>query len=845
MRYILKQGNSSEEITPSVGFLPNSVNLFVKMLSSKNRQETLYSSKNIEPNRLYSLCVTFSIDYENDLTDILLYLDGVLDSQISVPGEPLHNKGKIHLGKVDKNSLGFIGYLADVLIVPRPLYEMEINQISRACFINLINNTNSQLNLIKSYEIFERKFERDILLEKYSQHTGSPISVLENLDLLNDELREIVRKFDENFIDNNSENNEDTQIRLNTCYNIYFPEQQQFVKINGKKITLEEHSIYKKLQYFLGDEDSEGSIFCRKISMNATFIYSVFYLLSEDQTNLSPKRILNSFEIMKETMHLSIEENNLINLAKILDAYEKNLINFLNLIRSIHYYSRLIFTNLNLKAFKNIPKTTTSISNNNFITQMPFGNTNNNYRISSSGFNNIESNSLDLHENFLFKSSRQFYQNLEEDIENNNFMKTNISIKSLYSRPKTGTRPGTTRGFGVNPITNSGEDYVNQCNFDELEEIHQNNNYENYEKKNNDDISNKDPNKLTNMNIENKSNIYAQENSRGNSSQNKIQNNFENDKRKMTEKSNKSKNESNINDNGFDSANVKINEEININDNINNNNSNSNNNNEYYANEDNEEEIYEEDSKEQKLGDSSNNKNEIVRIGNGEELADNNENNNNETNDNYNDYENNIKINYNNNNTSSTNKINKSKTFEKDNISKNTENLEKLNQKTEQLEKQKTEKTDKTEFNAMVSDLDKKIILSGKNSNLNIDEVKDQFNDEENLIPIKQSQMIDNNIQVDGDKIEEEYKDENEENMQIDMDMEIEMEEHISVFNLEARYTDDWNMGEFEIIINHCFDCHKHKTSTRHFEFVNKNNKNIFLFILSNFILLLLNIELC
>jgi hypothetical protein len=827
MRYILKQGNSSEEITPSVGFLPNSVNLFVKMLSSKNRQETLYSSKNIEPNRLYSLCVTFSIDYENDLTDILLYLDGILDSQISVPGEPLHNQGKVHLGKVDKNSLGFIGYLADVIIIPRSLHEMEINQISKACLVNLINNSNTQVKLIKSYEIFERKFERDILLEKYSQHTGSPISVLENLDLLNDELREIVRKFDENFIECISDNNDDTAIRLNTCYNIYFPEQQEFVKINGKKITLEENSILKKLQHLLENEDSEVSLFCRKIAMNATFIFSVLYLLSEDQENLSSKRILNSFEIMKETMHLSIEENNLINLAKILSAYdkEKQYINFLNLIKSIHFYSQLIFTNLNLKAFKNIPKTTTSLSNNNFITQMPFGNTNNNYGISSSGvFNNVDFNSLDLHENFLFKSSRQFYQNLEEDIENNNFMKSTISIKSLYSRPKTGTRPGTTRGFGINPITNSGDDYVNQCNFDELDEINQNN-LENFEKENNDnDMSNKDPSKLTNVNIENKSNIYVQENSKGNLSQNKILINTENEKLKMSEKFNKSKNDSNIIDNGFDSANVKINEEININNNINNDNSNSNNNNEDYANEENEEEIYEEDSKEKK-SESSNNKNELVRNGDGEDLADNNENNNNESNDNYNDNENNSKNIYNNDNTSSTNKINKSKTFEKDNNSKNTENLEKLDQKTEQLDKQKTEKTDKTEFNSMVSDLDKKmIIVAGKNSNLNVDEVKDQFSDEENIIPIKQSQMIDNNIQVDGDKIEEEYKDENEENMQIDMDMEMEMEEQISVFNLEARYSDDWNMGEFEIIINHCFDCHKHKTSTRHYEFVKKIN---------------------
>ena len=73
--------------------------------------------------------------------------------------------------------------------------------------------------------------------------------------------------------------------------------------------------------------------------------------------------------------------------------------------------------------------------------------------------------------------------------------------------------------------------------------------------------------------------------------------------------------------------------------------------------------------------------------------------------------------------------------------------------------------------------------------------------------------MIDHNIQVDGNKIEEEYKE--EENMDMGNN-----EDQISVIDLEARYPDDWNMGAFELVINHCFNCHKHKTTTRHYEFV-------------------------
>ena len=131
----------------------------------------------------------------------------------------------------------------------------------------------------------------------------------------------------------------------------------------------------------------------------------------------------------------------------------------------------------------------------------------------------------------------------------------------------------------------------------------------------------------------------------------------------------------------------------------------------------------------------------------------------------------------------------------------------------------------------MVSDLENKMVP--KNNSAQVDESKDQYCEETNRFQMKQtSQMIDNNIQVDGNKIEEEYKDENE-NMQIDMQMEMEEEEEQpSVFNLDARYPEDWNMGEFQVIINHCFDCHKHRTSTKHFEYVNN-----FLFIFFNLFL--------
>ena len=82
----MKRGNSFEEITPSVGLIPNGSTLFVKILTSKNKLETLYSSKTIEINKWYNICATFNIDYtdqNNVMTEISLYINGLLDSQVN------------------------------------------------------------------------------------------------------------------------------------------------------------------------------------------------------------------------------------------------------------------------------------------------------------------------------------------------------------------------------------------------------------------------------------------------------------------------------------------------------------------------------------------------------------------------------------------------------------------------------------------------------------------------------------------------------------------------------------------------------------------------------------------
>ena len=74
-RYIFKKGNSIDEVTPSIGILPNNSNLFAKIVSSRQKIETMISNKKIETNRIYSICLTASYEPNEDLTDVSLFID--------------------------------------------------------------------------------------------------------------------------------------------------------------------------------------------------------------------------------------------------------------------------------------------------------------------------------------------------------------------------------------------------------------------------------------------------------------------------------------------------------------------------------------------------------------------------------------------------------------------------------------------------------------------------------------------------------------------------------------------------------------------------------------------------
>jgi hypothetical protein len=411
-RFIIKRGNTIDEMTPAIGLLPNGTNLFVKINSSKHKTETLFSNKKLEINRMYSLAITFSIDYQNDLTDISLFLDGLIDSQISVPGEPLHNQGNLYIGKSDSLNHGFCGFVADVLLIPRFLLEHEIFDLHSECLNNLIYYKN-----FRTYDVFSNKFERENLIERYIKLTGTPENVVENLNLSNDELREIVKK-----IDKDADYGE--------------------TEYGSKEVPnqINENKILTKLEEFLENENTEISVICKKLAINSKFIYTVLYLVNSNEDEIDIKRLPGVFEILAETLHFNLEEKSLTKIASILQALttDSKSIKLLTFFKNLRFYISSLFTDVKLD----------------------YGGTQSHFQGSSQNNfnqNNLEMNSVELHENLLL-NSQNFKNYIDDDLERS-LAKSSFTIRSLYSRIKSG-RPTTGR-----PVLSSrGEegDFVNQ-----------------------------------------------------------------------------------------------------------------------------------------------------------------------------------------------------------------------------------------------------------------------------------------------------------------------------------------------------------------------------------------------
>ena len=136
--YIFKKGGTVDQFTPSVGLTVIEIeekkqekkevtNLIVELSTSKSKKETLFANKRIEENHLYSIGISFSIDYDDDSTEVSLFIDGKLDTQSTIPGEPIHNQGSVFFGRPDSSTHGFKGTVADVMMVPSIITEKEVS----------------------------------------------------------------------------------------------------------------------------------------------------------------------------------------------------------------------------------------------------------------------------------------------------------------------------------------------------------------------------------------------------------------------------------------------------------------------------------------------------------------------------------------------------------------------------------------------------------------------------------------------------------------------------------------------------------------------------------------------
>lgn len=426
-RFIIKKGNLSEELTPSVGILPENTNFFVKLNTNKGRTESLYSTKQFEFERLYNIAVVFEIDYQNDLTDVILYIDGLLNSQITVPGQPLHNHGHLSVGKPDDINHGFKGWIADVMLIPKIIKDEEISKIVSFCLQNLQKN-----GYLKSYAIIEELLQYNYLIEKYSETTKIPVDILKNSRISNVELKEVFKS-----------------------NNIEFGENVEEQQVNRTK----EQINILKLKNYMGDETNIVNISIKNLFTYSQFIYTILSLSIQNQTESNSldefeekmriDRILNIFFFLEDIVKVKLDAHNLAFLAKLTETYskyeEKNDKGGLKLrIEYIKIYDFFnSFINLINKIYPSLKFAEYSDKSNQF-----------------------EINSVCLHEKLLIESQKYKFVDYDsqKDMEMNSYSIKNYYKKKNYNEDEN----NNTQQINNNNYDNNRSNSGNENNIDKV-----------------------------------------------------------------------------------------------------------------------------------------------------------------------------------------------------------------------------------------------------------------------------------------------------------------------------------------------------------------------------------------
>ena len=289
--YIFKKGGTVDQFTPSIGLSNNQANLLIELSTSKSKKETLFANKKIEDNHLYSIGISFSINYEEDSTEVSLYIDGKLDTQSSIPGEPIHNQGSVFFGRPDSSTHGFRGTVADVMMVPSTITEKEVSLAHSEGLKNLYDSNGATLGM---NNVFGEIFKRKKLINKYAYYTKKSVYEIENLCLSNSKMLEIVKNYDRE-------------------------EKENDIRPPPEIRNYRQERMNREMQIFLSDIDNR--ILCNKIDMNGQLINTCFFLANQGEEMLEIDRAIKIFDTLKEVLLFSVERKFIEVLAKILYAY--------------------------------------------------------------------------------------------------------------------------------------------------------------------------------------------------------------------------------------------------------------------------------------------------------------------------------------------------------------------------------------------------------------------------------------------------------------------------------------------------------------------------------------------
>ena len=417
---VFKKGDTVDQFTPTISLADTQTRLLIEFSTSKSNREMVFSNKKLEINHFYSIGINFSINYDEELTEVSLYLDGKLDTQTTIQGEPIHNQGDFFFGKASTTH-GFKGTVADVSMFPSCLTENDIIIAHEDGLKALSDSHGTDFHM---RDIFTEIFKRNKLIKKYAMYTGKPIYAVENLNLSNESMLEVVKNYDEDEVKND----------------IRPPPEEPKERMERLKY----EKMVRSMGKFIQNEDYR--IWCEKINQNGRFINTIFFLANRGEDNLEIERIVKIFEIIKEILLFTVDYYFIKSLASILLAlldskedkveYVKVKTFFINLkyvleriedmkIKEEEENAKYVSNTKKGKTdIKSLYKSKMKTAQNNQYEEIPMQN------IQPFG------NCIPEHENLLLNT-----QNMKNTIDieqekNLQYYQSSFVIKSLYEKPK-------------------------------------------------------------------------------------------------------------------------------------------------------------------------------------------------------------------------------------------------------------------------------------------------------------------------------------------------------------------------------------------------------------------------